>query len=347
MLRLSKTPSWVDEALEAVGPLAGDPVHHVAAVGSAQRAHAIAVQPRILFERRRESELQILERFAAPVAADRIGERLAVAGGAVEIDHHHGIAGAGESLCVPSPMPDVSQLPCGPPCTTNATGYFPLRLKSEGFHDVAEHILVVPAAEVELLVRAEFTVGERGLIEVSEVAGFAAGESHGVQVGGIREIAQACRRPGWGPTLKASTSPSPVMAEVRPVGASMAHKRTLSQVVGRWRTAALPSGAQAKLRDGAIPVLGERPLTPDGKIQQHQMKAVGLESGSVRGEIGELRAVGREGGLPVPGGIVGGQVLRLAARGGNFVDVEIGGPGLAVVLTRTEKATCRPSGLKA
>src|SRR6185295_19957813 len=45
---------------------------------------------------------EVLERFAAPILRDRVGERLAVAGRAVEVDHHRRVAGTGIDLRVPA-----------------------------------------------------------------------------------------------------------------------------------------------------------------------------------------------------------------------------------------------------
>src|SRR6185369_4644873 len=94
-----------DDALERLVPVAGDPIHHVAAIRSAERANAIAVEPGILRERRLQALLQIFERLAAPVVADRIRERLAVARRAVEVDEDRRVAGAGVRLRIPAIAP--------------------------------------------------------------------------------------------------------------------------------------------------------------------------------------------------------------------------------------------------
>src|SRR5665213_500557 len=98
-----------DDALEALGPLPGDPIHHVAAVGSAERAGMISVEPGVLLQSGGQSELEVLKGFAAPIAANRVGERLAVPGRAVEIDHDDAVPGAGKSLGVPAPIPGIRE----------------------------------------------------------------------------------------------------------------------------------------------------------------------------------------------------------------------------------------------
>ena len=82
----------LDDALEPVGPLPLDPVHHVAAVGAAERAGVVGLELRIVRGGVGEALLQVLERPAAPILVDRVGEGLAVAGRAVEIDADRGVA---------------------------------------------------------------------------------------------------------------------------------------------------------------------------------------------------------------------------------------------------------------
>ena len=60
----------LDEAAEAVGPAAGNPVDHVAAVAGAQRDGATGVEKIVLRECRGIAFLQVFEWPVAPVAAD-------------------------------------------------------------------------------------------------------------------------------------------------------------------------------------------------------------------------------------------------------------------------------------
>src|SRR5256885_16524085 len=101
-----------DTATPEIYPLplhAALPIYHEAAVGGPQRAGALAIEPRILLDRGREPLLQVDEGLAAPVAADGIGERLAVTRRAVKVDHDHSIAAAGEGLRVPAVGPQVPE----------------------------------------------------------------------------------------------------------------------------------------------------------------------------------------------------------------------------------------------
>ena len=107
-MRLVEVAVVADERLEAVG-LPVDPVDHVAAVGRAERRDAVLVEERVLRERRVEPLHEVLERRAAPVAADGVGERLAVAGRAVEIDHDRRVAVPREGLGVPPVVKVVAE----------------------------------------------------------------------------------------------------------------------------------------------------------------------------------------------------------------------------------------------
>src|SRR5690606_11005311 len=77
---LIEDPGVRNEAAETLRPLPRNPVDHEAAVGGAQRARALAVQPGVTFQRGGETFLQVFQRLAAPVAADRIREGLSVTG---------------------------------------------------------------------------------------------------------------------------------------------------------------------------------------------------------------------------------------------------------------------------
>src|SRR5271168_64972 len=154
------------QALEAILPRTRDPVDHVAAVGSSQGAHALAVRPRVGFKRGIEPELQILERLAAPVAADGIGERLTVAGGAVKIDHDHAVARAREGFGVPAPAPRIAETALRAAVNKERNGIFALRFEIDRLDHIAENILTVPAGKAELLVLAELALLEQHLVQM-------------------------------------------------------------------------------------------------------------------------------------------------------------------------------------
>src|SRR5690606_9329816 len=101
----------IDQTPERLVPYAGYPVDHVTAIGSAECAHALAVQPGKLLERRSQALLQVLERLAAPVLTDGVRERLAVTGRTVEIDEDRRIARTRVGLRVPAIAPAVAERP--------------------------------------------------------------------------------------------------------------------------------------------------------------------------------------------------------------------------------------------
>ena len=80
MARWSKTPEWLTRHLKPSGQLPAIQFDHEAAIGAAERAGIGGVELRVLAAGGGEAEAQILERRAAPVAVDRVGEGLAVAG---------------------------------------------------------------------------------------------------------------------------------------------------------------------------------------------------------------------------------------------------------------------------
>ena len=139
----------LDDALEPVGPPAFDPVHHVAAVGTAERAGAVPVELRIVADGVGEALLQILERPAAPIFLDRVGEGLAVAGRAMEIDAHRGIARRDKDARVPAIRPAVGEAALRPAVDEEddrQPGGHPRRYQLP-----APHRFVIGAGEAELV----------------------------------------------------------------------------------------------------------------------------------------------------------------------------------------------------
>jgi hypothetical protein len=65
-----------------------DPVHHVAAVGSAEGRHSVLVQPLVVLQRVLQAFVDVLEGLV-PVARDRVGEGLTEGRRAVEVDDQH------------------------------------------------------------------------------------------------------------------------------------------------------------------------------------------------------------------------------------------------------------------
>src|SRR6202012_2105686 len=116
--------------------------------------------------------------------------------------HHDGESRAGEGLGVPSIVPLVAEASLRAAVHEESDRVFLITLESGRLHDVAEHVVVVRAGEVELLVLAELALGELALIQVSELCRLAAIEAHGVEVGRTCE-----RREGVEHALSADAEP--------------------------------------------------------------------------------------------------------------------------------------------
>ncbi len=99
----------IHQALEAVGPISGNPVHHVPTVGSTKRANILAGHPGIPFQCGGEPCLQILERLPAPITSDGIGERLSVPHRTMKIDHHCRVTSGRIALGVPAVMEMIAE----------------------------------------------------------------------------------------------------------------------------------------------------------------------------------------------------------------------------------------------
>src|SRR3546814_12546041 len=97
------------QAFEPVGPVARDPVHHIAAIAGAQRAAIAGIDLRILGGGGGQPQFQILQRLAAPIFVDAVGEGLAVARRTVEIDDHRSIAMGRERLGIPAIGPAIAE----------------------------------------------------------------------------------------------------------------------------------------------------------------------------------------------------------------------------------------------
>ena len=85
---------------------------------------AVTVHPGIPLQRRGQSLLQVFERLAAPVAADRVAKRLAVPGRTVKVDHDRGVASAGVRLRVPPIVKVVAERTLRPAVNQERHGVF-------------------------------------------------------------------------------------------------------------------------------------------------------------------------------------------------------------------------------
>src|SRR5690606_8429576 len=164
----------VHQAVETVRPVAGDPGHHVAAVAAAQGTGALAVQEIVLLQGRAPALAQVLQRLAAPVLADRIGEGLAVADRTVEVDHHRREPLAGIGLRVPAVVEVVAEAALRAAVDQEGHRVLLPGLVVGRLDHVAVHGLAAPAGEAELLVVAEGQAGQDFLVVAGDLARLAA-----------------------------------------------------------------------------------------------------------------------------------------------------------------------------
>src|SRR5262249_37739408 len=128
----------------------------------------VAVEPVVLRERRGEALLEILERLAAPVLADRIRELLAIARRAVEVDEHDAIAVPGPHLRVPAIAPGIPERHLVSAMNDARYRVCLAGGEADRFHHILIPRLVVPSLEAELLVLAHRTLAEDVLVHVRE-----------------------------------------------------------------------------------------------------------------------------------------------------------------------------------
>src|SRR5579871_4541759 len=105
----------------------------------------------------------------------------------MKIDEHHRIAGARERLRVPAPVPQIRETSLRSAVNDEGHRIAAILLELRRLHHVAEHILVVPALEAELLRLTESTAREQSFIDARELPGLATIESDGVQIGGFAQ----------------------------------------------------------------------------------------------------------------------------------------------------------------
>ena len=145
-----------------------NPVRHVAAVARAERGLAILVDERIRFLDVIESLHQIDIRFAAPIAADRVGELLSVTGRAMEIDHDDDIAVGREQLRIPAIRPRISPRALRSAVDQKLQRIFLVRIESRRLDEKSLHVFIVRAFERERLHRLHVDLRQQRVVHVGD-----------------------------------------------------------------------------------------------------------------------------------------------------------------------------------
>src|SRR3954470_11749070 len=137
-----------DGALEAIG-VSDDPIHHVAAVGSAHGADVAAVGEGIGGEHVVKATHQVDVRKAAPVSTDLVSELLPVADRAARIDHDYQISLGGEKFSVPAKGPGITPGALRAAVDEELDRIFLVCVEVRRFHQPSLHARLVAANEPE------------------------------------------------------------------------------------------------------------------------------------------------------------------------------------------------------
>ncbi len=261
---------------------------------------------------------------------DGVFEGLAVAGGAVEIDHHHRITGAGIGLRVPAIGPAVAERALRPAVDQEGDRIGLALFITDRLDDIAMNVFIVPALEAELLVLAGGQAIEHR-IELGQV-GSAVIEEGGFRFGLIEgrravEVVLQENHAARGFRVGAGVS---IPGQRRHLAGFHinAEQDVLADVIG------IDQQALAVLRPLHA---GDRTIPVRGKFaglavfaHQHDAEAIGLKAGALHGQIGDGLAIGRNARRAVPGLVVSRVVGQGAAADRHGIDVEIGAPRLGL-----------------
>ncbi len=319
----------VDQAFEGIRPVSGDPVDHIAAVGRPERAGAVTVEEAIGPQGVGPALLQVLQRAIAPVLADRVGEGLAVTDRAVEIDHHHRIAGPGIGLGVPAPGPVVAEGALRPAVDQEGDRIFFARDIVGGLDHPGVDGFVVPALEGELLGLAEGKLAEDRIDLGQAARHFAAAIRLEPEVtrliqGGQRIDDARRRQAAGGDRTLAGEGDDHAVA-----GIDREHPVVAGVLGGDIEGVAVRTPGQAAGR--AVPIGGDLADLTGFHVAQHDAELVRLEARAGHGAIRQGATVGREDRTGIPGGIAVGQIGEGAAvtEAVSQPQVEVGAPRLA------------------
>ncbi len=158
----------VDQAGEARG-VAGDPIHHVAAVRRARRAHLRRVD--IRQSRHHVQPLHhVLVGVVAPVLRDGIGEVLPIARRAMEVHGRHDVAARREHLIVPARAPGIG--PRALRATVDQIDDVVLlgRIEGRRLEGPPEHRVALGAHKAVFVERPQVELGERRVVDVTQLA---------------------------------------------------------------------------------------------------------------------------------------------------------------------------------
>ncbi|MCY1171564.1 hypothetical protein D9M73_116780 [compost metagenome] len=307
------------DALEAIGPIALDPVHHIAAIRGPQRARIVRVEPGKLVGRGLEPGFQILQRPAAPIVADRIGEALPISGRAVEIDRDQAIARACEHRRIPAIRPAIVARPLRPAMHHERDRH--LARAARGLHRIAPHRIVIGPGEAEPGDAGHFDIGQLGRVDRGQPHRALAAQA--VKIVGRGQRIHRIHHPG---RRRYDRRHAPRPGQPRDRAGHRRHRpdRRFLRILGgdEDRRAV---GAPRDRRDRAVPAFGQRAHRAALQVAQHQHLPIGLIARPLHREPGEIFAVGRRGREIVRAVIGLGQIdRRCRSVGRRCENIEIG-----------------------
>jgi hypothetical protein len=215
---------------------------------------------------------------------------LAVAGRAVEVDHHHAVAGAGVDLRVPAEAPAVAERALRAAVDQEGDRVLLARVEVDGLDDEAAHGLVVRADELDPLDLATARARELRVVDPGVAAQVAAAEvDAGQLVGGREAVVQEHHT-----VARAAQVADGAVVDDRARRAASELEREelgLAELLG-GEEEALAVGGEQQLVGGAVPVGGELAGLAFGPGLDHDAEAVSLVAGALHGAVGEGPAVG-------------------------------------------------------
>ncbi len=317
----------VDQAAPRLVPLARDHIDHIAAVGGAERAGPLAVDPGIGRQRRLPALLQVFQRTIAPVVVDGVGEGLAVTRRAMEVDHHHRIARRCIDLRIPAVGPALGPGRLGPAVDQIDGRILAALDEARGFEHPAVRRLVVPAGEADLLGTRQVDAGQQLGVVLRRLGGLAVAGDEDlrrgrealmgvgqnaadlVEIADRADVGQGLHRAGSGVDLEQA-----VLAFVGGGDIKRPTVRTPGQAAGT----AIPAGQGAGVR--AV------------RIGHHDHRLIAADVLARGGQPGQAPSVGRQGGRAVRPRVIRGQVDGGAAVQAQAIQVAVVGEGGAVAL---------------
>src|SRR6266436_894075 len=157
-----------EQRLEPVR-VAGDPVGHVAAIGSACRTHAGRIEPAVARERRIQAVHEVRVGLSTPVSRNLVGELLSVTERTTRIDRNDSKSRRSEELEIPAAVPLIQPLALWSAVNKEENGKLLARLVLRWSYDQSLHAVTLGTLEPEVFDRIQLELGEKRVVLVGEM----------------------------------------------------------------------------------------------------------------------------------------------------------------------------------